>query len=358
LRRGNKTLNKGAVFTTGGNTSMTSGQIKVIVAMDFSDDIMAQLRAVSPRYHIERHHPNVPEAAWADAEIIYTTHRFPEPSQAPRLRWIQLHSAGVEQALKQPIVQAEDVDVTNASGIHAVQMSEFCLLMMLTFNYQLLKLLDFQSKSEWPEKSHIIFRPHDLRGQTLGIAGYGAIGRELGRLANNMGMTVLASKNNVKHPADTDSYIIPGTGDPEGNIPARLYPTEALASMAAECDFLVIATPLTDNTRHMVNETVLNAMKKTAFLINVARGSVVDEPALISALAAQKIAGAALDVFEEEPLPKTSPLWNFDNVILTPHVSGNNARYHEKAAALFAENMQRYIEKRPLLNKIERKRGY
>jgi len=337
---------------------MTNGKIKVVVAMDFSDEIMAQLRAISPRYQIERHYPNVPDSAWADAEVLYTTHRFPEPAQAPRLRWIQLHSAGVENALKQPIVQAEDVDVTNASGIHAVQMSEYCLLMMLAFNYRLPELLNLQAKAEWPETSHLMFRPHDLRGQTLGIAGYGAIGRELARLADSLGMTVLASKHNVKHPADTNTYTQPGTGDPEGSIPARLYPAEALASMASECDFLVVTTPLTDTTRHLVNETVLNAMKKTAVLINVARGGVVDEAALISALAAKKIAGAALDVVEEEPLPKTSPLWNLDNVILTPHISGNNARYHEKAAALFAENLQRYIEKRLLLNKVDRKRGY
>jgi len=337
---------------------MTSDPIKVVVAMDFSDEIMEQLRAVSPRYHFERHHPNVPESAWADAEIIYTSHRFPEPAQAPRLRWIQLHNAGVENALKLPIVQAEDVDVTNASGIHAVRMAEYCLMMMLAFNYQLPRLLQLQANVEWPEKSGQMFKPYDLRGQTLGIAGYGAIGRELARQADSLGMTVLASKNNVKHPADSDSYTEPGTGDAEGNIPARLYPTEALASMAAECDYLVILTPLTDATRHMVNESVLGAMKKTAVLINVARGGVIDEPALISALAAHKIAGAALDVFEEEPLPNTSPLWNLDNVILTPHISGNSARYHEKAAALFAENLQRYIEKRPLLNKIDRKRGY
>ncbi|MEO8612621.1 MAG: D-2-hydroxyacid dehydrogenase [Chloroflexota bacterium] len=337
---------------------MSNEPIKVIVALDFSDEIMAQLRAVSPRYRFERHHPNVPESAWADAEILYTIHRFPEPAQAPRLRWIQLHNAGVERSLQQRIVQAEDVDVTNGSGIHAVQMAEYSLLMMLAFAYQMPKLLQLQTKAEWPEKPHHMFLPRELRGQTLGIAGYGAIGRELARQANALGMTVLATKNDVKHPADTDTYTEPGTGDPQGSIPARLYPSEALASMVTECDFLVITAPLTPATTNMVNETVLNAMKKTAILINVARGGVVDEAALISALAAEKIAGAALDVFQEEPLPTTSPLWNLDNVILTPHIAGNSVRYHEKAAALFAENLQRYLEKRPLLNRIDRKRGY
>jgi phosphoglycerate dehydrogenase-like enzyme len=337
---------------------MTDGQIKVIVALDFSDEIMAQLRAVSPRYHIERHHPNVPESAWADAEVLYTIHRFPEPAQAPRLRWIQLHNAGVEQSLKNSIVRAEDVDVTNGSGIHAVQMAEYSLMMMMAFAYQLPLTLKLQAKAEWPEKPHHIFQPRELRGQTLGIAGYGAIGRELARQADALGMTVLASKSNVKHPADTDTYTEPGTGDPSGSIPARLYPSEALASMAAECDFLVITIPMTDSTANIVNETVLSAMKKTAILINIGRGGVVDEAALISALAANKIGGAALDVFQEEPLPTSSPLWNFDNVILTPHIAGNSVHYHEKAAALFAENLQRYLEKRPLLNRVDRKRGY
>jgi len=120
----------------------------------------------------------------------------------------------------------------------------------------------------------------------------------------------------------------------------------------------VVTTPLVEGAAPVVDETVLASMKKTAVLINVARGAVVDEAALITALSTKKIAGAALDVFKEEPLPTTSPLWNLDNVIITPHISGNSARYHEKAAALFADNLQRYLENKPLLNRFNRKRGY
>ncbi|MCS7071128.1 MAG: hypothetical protein NZM00_06455, partial [Anaerolinea sp.] len=167
-----------------------------------------------------------------------------------------------------------------------------------------------------------------------------------------------AVKRDVKNPADRESYREPGTGDPEGEIPARIYPPEALASLAAECDFLVVTAPLTAKSRHLVNEVVLRAMKKTAVLINVARGPVVDEAALITALSSGRIAGAALDVFEEEPLPPGSPLWNLDNVIISPHVAGNSQRYHEKAAAVFAENLTRYLEKRPLLNRVRRELGY
>lgn len=332
---------------------------RIVLAMDFSDEIVLAVReAAGSAYRVERHFPTVSDSTWAETEILYTGRVFPTPEQAPRLRWIQLHSAGIERALSQPIVRAEDVEVTSASGIHAAQMAEFALGMMLAFNYKIPAMLDLQSRAEWPERQYEIFSPRTLRGKTLGIAGYGSIGRELARIASQMGMTVLASKRDVKRTDDSAGYTEPGTGDPTGDIPERIYPAEALASMAKECDYLVILTPMTDATRHLVNEDVLNAMKPTGVLINLARGPVVDEAALISALAAKKIGGAALDVFEEEPLPSTSPLWNMDNIIISPHVSGFTLDYHDKAAALFIENLKRYLQKQPLLNRLERERGY
>jgi phosphoglycerate dehydrogenase-like enzyme len=337
---------------------MSQELIHVVVAMDFSDEIMAKLRAISPRLQIERHFPNVPDSVWPQTEILYTQRNFPEPAQAPRLRWLQTHSAGLDTMIKQPIMKVEDVEVTSGSGIHAVQMAEYTFMMMLAFAYKLPTALQLQAKAEWPKEPHKIFAPYQLRGQTIGIAGYGSIGREVARLASAFGMTVLATKKNLKDTTDHDGYIEPGTGDPEGIIPSRLYPPEALASMVTLCDWLVVTTPLVEGAPPVVDETVLAAMKKNAVLINVARGAVIDEAALITALSSKKIAGAALDVFKEEPLPTTSPLWNLDNVILTPHIAGNTVKMHEKAAALFAENLQRYLENKPLLNRLNRKRGY
>jgi phosphoglycerate dehydrogenase-like enzyme len=333
-------------------------KIKVVVAMDFSDKIMDQLRRISPKYEIVRCFPEVSDAAWSDAEVLYTLRTLPDPVQVPRLRWIQFHSAGLDKVIDHPIVQAEDVEVTSASGIHATHMAEYCLGMMLAFAYKLPDMERYKTKTQWPENQYQIFRPVGLRGTTLGIVGYGSIGRELARMAAALGMIVLATKRDVMHPEDETGYVVEGTGDPEGEIPERLYPADALASMAKDCDYLVVTAPLTASTRHSVNEDVFSAMKKTAFLVNVGRGGVVDEAALISALAAETIAGAALDVFEEEPLPATSPLWNLDNVIISPHVSGNHVQYHENVAALFAENLRRYVEKRPLLNILDRSRGY
>lgn len=336
--------------------------IHVVVAMEFSDAIMERIRAAAARapvpVKVERFTPNVPDRAWAEAEILYTLRTFPQPSQAPRLRWIQMHTAGIEHALKEPIIQAEDLEVTTASGIHAVSLSEYCMAMILAFNFKLMTMLDLQKRADWPADRHRIFAPRELRDQTLGIVGYGAIGRELARIADALGMKVLAVKRDVMHPADNEGWREPNTGDPEGEIPARLYPPEAIASMAKECDYLVVITPMTDATNHLISETVLKAMKKTAVLINVGRGNAVDQDALISALAAERLGGAALDVFEEEPLPATSPLWNLDNVIISPHVAGNSVHYHEKAAQVFIDNLERYLSKQPLLNRIDRKRGY
>jgi phosphoglycerate dehydrogenase-like enzyme len=336
----------------------TNDPIHVIVALDFSDAIMAQLKEVSPRLRIERFFPTVPDKAWAEVEILYTLNIFPDPAQAPRLRWIQVHSAGLNHALKEPIMQAEDVEITTTSGIHAVVMSEFCLGMMLAFNYQIPLMLKLQRAAEWPKDRYKFFSPLALRGKTVGIVGYGAIGRELARAADALGMRVLAIKRDAMRPEDEDGYVESGTGDPQGDMPERIYPPEAIQSMARECDYLVVTLPLTVKTTHLINEDVFRAMKKTAVLINVGRGAVVDEDALISALAAERIAGAGLDVFEEEPLPATSPLWNFDNVIISPHVAGYTANYHERAAVVFEENLQRYLEKRPLLNRFRRDQGY
>ncbi|MBC8098812.1 MAG: D-2-hydroxyacid dehydrogenase [Armatimonadetes bacterium] len=330
---------------------------RIVVVMDFPDELIEQMRAAAPGYRVERHFPDVPDSVWGDTEVLYTLRKFPTPEQAPRLRWIQLHFAGVERALQHPIVKLEDITLTSASGIHATPIAEYCMAMMLAFNLKLPLMLKNQHKAYWQEKPHDVFLPRPLRGQTLGIAGYGSIGREVARLASGFGMKLLATKHDAKRPEDTD-YHEAGLGDPTGDLPERIYPWQALASMAKECDFIVIATPLTPETHHLVNADVLSAMKPTAVLINIARGGVVDEAALTAALTAGDIGGAALDVFEEEPLPATSPLWALGNVIISPHISGNNVDYYKRAAALFIENLRRYAEQRPLLNRIDRTRGY
>lgn len=333
--------------------------INVVIAMDFSDEILELLQAVSPRLRIERHFPKVPDAAWQDVEVLYTSHIFPpSPDAAPNLRWIQLHTAGAEHALSQPVFQKTNIPMTNASGIHATPMAEWVIGMMLAWDLHLRTVFEQQKAKLWPDDRYERIQPRNLRGQTLGIVGYGSIGRELARLADAFGMNVLAVKRDAMTPDERDGYRAPGTGDPSGDIPSRLYPPEAIESMAKECDYLVLLAPLTETTHHMINRSVLKAMRPHAVLVNAARGGVVNEADLIAALKARDIAGAILDVYETEPLPPDNPLWTLPNVIVSPHISGNGSRYHERVAALFAENLQRYVERRELLNVVSRDLGY
>lgn len=333
-------------------------RIFVTLAIDFSDDILLELREISPRLHIERHYPDVPPDVIARTEALYTVDFYPEPEGAPKLRWIQLHSAGMDHALDYPIVQAEDIIATSTSGMHAGNMAHYCLMMMLMRNYNMPGAFALQSRAEWPPQPGALFAPVDMERQTIGIVGYGSVGRELARLCKTMGMTVLATKRDLSDTAERNAYALEGRGDPSGDIPDRIYPADTVASMARACDYLVVTVPHTAATEQLIDQEVLDAMKSTAVLINVSRGSIVDEKALITALSSGNIAGAALDVFEEEPLPKTSPLWNLDNVIITPHLSGFTRDYHDKAALVFKENLRRYLENRPLLNQMDRARGY
>ncbi|MCU0475081.1 MAG: D-2-hydroxyacid dehydrogenase [Anaerolineae bacterium] len=335
----------------------TDAKPRIVVKSAISDALLADLRDIAPDYRIDRYPDSVPNSIWAEAEIVFTGRILPTPEQAPRLRWVQLASAGFDWALKTPLGQAADIDLTSTSGMHATPIAEYCLGMMLALNLKLPLMLDFQRKGEWPKRPSP-FGPAPLRGKTVGIVGYGSIGRELARQCDALGMTVLAAKRDVKKLEMRDGWAEPGTGDPTGDLPARVYPGQAVATMAKDCDVLVITTPLTPDTRHLIDLRVLEAMKSTAFLINIARGDVVDEVALIHMLQTGGIAGAALDVFSEEPLPNTSPLWALPNVIVSPHISGDLPDYFERAGRVFAENLRRYVEKRPLINLLDRAKGY
>lgn len=340
-----------------------SDRIPVLVTTEFSDELLDSFRAVSDRieliYNPAREVEDVPDDIWARAEVLYTTSVVPDPEDAPKLRWIQLHTAGVDHLGEQSIAQVDGITVTSASGIHATTMAEYAFMMMLALGHRLLTALRLQGTSEWANSSKREWLvPLELRGSTLGVVGYGSIGREIARLANAFGMDVLAIKRNVLEPADDAGYTLPGTGDPGGAYFSRLYPPEALCTMVRDCDFVVVVTPLTEATRMMFSVDAFESMKSTAYLINIGRGGVVDEDALRHALQNGTIAGAAMDVFEAEPLPEDSPLWKLPNLIITPHISGISPNYNEKAAGLFVENLTRYVARRELLNVVDSSQGY
>ncbi len=335
-------------------------RIKVLSVLNLSEENLATLRSVSQKLEVSQITCRTPEEMkplLEDVEILYTFW-FPfDPMEvAPKLKWIQLSSAGVDHLLDSPVMKSP-VIITTTSGIHAVPIAEYVFAMILSFVKNLPLALDYQRRKEWPSNRSQVLVSEELRDKTLGIIGYGSIGREVARLARAFGMKVFATKRHVE--VNTDKgYRLPDVGDPEGALVERLYPNSNLREMLSLCDFVVITAPLTRETYHMIGPEELAAMKPSAYLINVARGAIVNEAALVEALRNKKIAGAALDVFEQEPLPPESPLWDLPNVLLTPHISAITPKYDDRATALFAENLRRYLEGRELLNVVDKNLGY
>jgi len=338
-----------------------SDKIDILMTVNISDNMLANLLAISPRLSIHVHKVSradeIPQDAWATAEILYTGRIVPLPDQAPNLQWIQFHYTGVDHVSDAAILRKEGLIATTMSGATATQVAEHILLMLLALGHHMPEALELQRKVVWPKDRWERFSPRELRGATVGIVGYGSIGRQLARLLYAFGAKVLATKRDAMHPQDED-YIPEGFGDVNGDYVHRLYPAEALRSMAKMVDFLVICTPLTPETRDLVNSEVIEVMKETAFLVDVSRGKVVNQIALINAIKEKKIAGAALDVFVDEPLPAESPFWKLPNVIVTPHISGISPEYDERAMELFSENLRRYIAGKPLINLFHPSRGY
>jgi phosphoglycerate dehydrogenase-like enzyme len=336
-------------------------KIEVLTTIPFPENVMQRLKEVSPHLKLTMHPAQkveeIPADLWKDTEILYTDLLVPDPALVPNLRWIQYHYAGLDFLLGTPLLEKPELVITSMSGASAVQEGEYILAMMLAMSRHLPDLFQNQLRSDWPNDRWEKFSPFELNGSTIGIVGYGSIGRELARLLQPFGMKVLAVKRDVMHPVDA-GYTIEGHGDPEGNLFHRLYPVQALKSMVGECDFVVVALPLTDQTRGLISADEIKAFKPGSHLIVVSRGGIVDEAAVTEALVEKRLAGAALDVFSKEPLPAESPLWKVPNLILTPHVSGFSTKYKERAGMMFADNLARYLHGEPMLNKFDPERSY
>ena len=336
-------------------------KIEVLITFPVSENILSEIHAVSPRIHLNnvpaRNNTEISDDVWKKTEVLITDQVLPHPDKVPNLRWIQFNSAGIDFAVEEPIFQKQNIVVTTLSGAVAPQVAEYTLAMMLALSHKLPVLMGHQRNHEWPPDRNSRLIPHELRNSTIGILGYGSIGREIARLVQPLGVKVLASKNNVMAPEDR-GYTIENMGDPEGNLFTRLYPIQALKSMVKECNFVVISLPKTKATYHLIAEEELAAMKPGTFIVDVSRGGIIKTGALISAVKEKQIAGAALDVFEQEPLPKDHPLWDIPNILISPHIAGLSIHYNERALSLFKENLDRYIKNNTLLNIFSQELGY
>lgn len=334
---------------------------EILVTVPFNESLQTQLRGISPKLNFYFYAPqkasDIPAEIWARAEVLYTGHILPAPEQAPDLQWIQFHYAGIDRFAESPILQQDGLTVTTLSGAAASQVAEHALAMILALGRKLPTLLGAQKKAEWPKDRFERFAPVELRGATVGIVGYGSIGRQVARLLRPFGATVLATKRDAMRP-EHGGYTPEESGDPGGDLVERLYPSAALRSMLKNCRFVVVTVPLTAETRGLINAPMLAALPTGAFLVDVSRGGVVDIPALLAALKDGKLAGAALDVFPEEPLPADSPLWAQPNLVISPHISGHSPHYNERAVQLFSENIHRYLAGLTLYNIFDKSRGY
>jgi phosphoglycerate dehydrogenase-like enzyme len=276
------------------------------------------------------------EAARAigETEILYAWN-FPREllGRAPRLRWIQNMGAGVERFLVPEL--APEVILTRAAGIFGPWMAEYTLGWALWTTQKMERFRAQQRKGEWREVN-----PTRLRGTTLCVVGLGDIGRTIARAARALGMIVIGVSRSGARVREAH----------------RVLRTAALPRALAAADFAVLTVPLTDATRGLIDAPALAAMKPGAWLINIARGAVVDEAALVTALRERRIGGAVLDVFVEEPLPPAHPLWALDNAVITPHISGPSTP--EEITPIFEDNLRRYLAGRPLRHVADRRRGY
>lgn len=332
--------------------------IRVLVTQPFTSDLMQSLQSISARLeikHVPTKNPVDLEKYWATVEVLYTANIVPKPEQAPCLSWIQAHFAGVEHLLQHPITN--QVHLTTASGVGAKSIAEYVIGGLLALNHHIPSFLEHQSQKIWSSQRLQIFIPSELQNSTLGIIGYGGIGQAIAHLASAFGMKILVTKHDISKPI-INSWQFPNSSKIQHDMVEKLYLPKHLNAMLKHCDYVVAAVPLTKKTKHMISSLEFSAMKKGTILVNISRGQVIDELALINALQIGHLRGAILDVFEIEPLDPKSPLWTLPNVILSPHVSGLTPNHEQRAVELFANNLERYLSGKPLLNAVNIQRGY
>ena len=337
-------------------------RVEVLIASPLEDELVQHIVDCDPRLRVTYrpdllgtprypadHHPKVDRtpqqaAEWTDllacAEVMFDVD---QPStegllkRAPRLRWIQSSSSGIGEWVRRLGLVESPITVTNAAGIHAAPLAEFVVFAMLYFARRWPRMVQEQRAHHW-ERCAI----ETLHGKTLGIVGLGRVGQHIACMAKPFGVRVIGTRRSASAIDGID----------------RVYAPNELSQVLQLSDYLVLIVPLTSETRALIGAQELAQLKSTAVLINIARGAVLDESALVEALRDGRIAGAALDVVAHEPLASDSPLWDMPNVLITPHSMSTAHDENARLVELFCDNLGRYLNSQPLRNQIDKVRGY
>jgi len=344
-------------------------RLNLLIASYLEPEHVARIQAVDPRVNViydpgllrrPRYaadhtgvavdRPPADEERWrgllAQADVLFDfdyTNDAELPELASRVRWVHASSAGIGQfvARRRYHERWKGVVFTTARGIHAVPLAEFCAMSMLAVSRGLFLMRDQQERRHWER-----FAGTDLIGRTLVIFGLGSIGREVARLARAFGMTIIGVKRNVDHE------------DPAAHGVDELFRAAEFKSVLPRAEFLVLAAPHTKETENVLGVAEFNLLPRGAFLINIGRGALVDEEAMIDALREGRLLGAALDVFATEPLPPDSPLWSMPNVLVSPHSASTSDRENGRLTDLFCDNLRRFLSGEPLRNVLDVERLY
>ena len=280
-----------------------------------------------------------------DTDIFVGFSLRPEQfGQARKLKWLHSTAAGVGQ-LMYPELRKSGIKVTNASGVHTIPMAEHILGMLVAMVRRFPDCFRYQRKAHWAQQElwDLPVRPRELHGQTLLLIGFGAVGRAVAMAVRALGMRV---------------WAVTRSGEGDRELAEKIVPVERLHEVLPEADFVILAAPETPETRRMIGAPEFACMKASAYFMNVSRGALLDEPALIAALERRAIAGAALDVASQEPLPPDSPLWKLENAFITPHMSAVSEHLWTRQTDLLITNLERWFSGDELLNRVDLERGY
>ncbi|MEV4737601.1 MULTISPECIES: D-2-hydroxyacid dehydrogenase [unclassified Microbacterium] len=330
-----------------------------LCSLPLPDSWFDELRARMPDVSVHRMSPSEPPSAelLAEVDLLHTSEWLPDAAAIPAVRLVQLDTSGVDHVRGTSLWET-GVPIATLGGIAPVPMAEYALMSILELSHRMPRIVAHRAERSWPTNADRLdtLTPRALPGATVGIVGYGRIGREISRLATAFGMRVLGVSRSGVRAAGAEKF---DTGrQAPADDPAELFAIDRLDEVLRRSDFLVVVVPLTELTRGLIGPGQLDLLPPGAFVVNIARGGIVDESALRERMRDGRIGGVALDVFDDEPLPADSPWWTEPGALVTPHVAGLAPQYHAQTLDLVVENLTRLAEDRPLLNEVDRAAGY